>query len=462
MIVFSNPGILDVRALTIIGLSAKTTDNPIGKFGSGLKHALAQLLRTGHEVVIYAGLNRYRFTTAEGQMRDKKYNLIMMLHDIYLLDGKYSPETPAAISLGITTDFGPDWKTWMSYRELWANCMDEGGSVWQGDADNVGQDVTSTLEGSNDDIPDWTIITISGPEIDKAHEESFTFILSPKAEPIFENENIEIYKAPSSAIFFRNMKVMETKNPCLYTYNILRGVDLSEDRQANNYIQVNNIIGRGIQALDREDLIPIIRAVLSKSSKDFHEKDINWEWTTWSQTPPSRTFLATVADMRRKDTLRADPAKLAVRGGSWYSPEFTYVECPPTELEQGMISHDITFVALLGFPEVYDIKIKLSEDVDVDDQHQIQDDELFIHPSMLERGRHQLIMLLVDYLLRRKLMKEQANYNGTISWLLGQWLRAKGLKFVDDKPIEPDNSNGETVLSASATLAPRASPLEGG
>ena len=37
MIVFENPGEIDVAAISTFGVSVKETDNPIGFFGTGLK-----------------------------------------------------------------------------------------------------------------------------------------------------------------------------------------------------------------------------------------------------------------------------------------------------------------------------------------------------------------------------------------------------------------------------------------
>jgi len=48
MIVFGNDGGLDLQAAMTFGVSAKETNNPFGQFGTGLKYAVAILLRTGH------------------------------------------------------------------------------------------------------------------------------------------------------------------------------------------------------------------------------------------------------------------------------------------------------------------------------------------------------------------------------------------------------------------------------
>ena len=45
MITFHSPTILPIEAATTMGVSVKESDNAIGKFGTGLKYAIAGVLR---------------------------------------------------------------------------------------------------------------------------------------------------------------------------------------------------------------------------------------------------------------------------------------------------------------------------------------------------------------------------------------------------------------------------------
>ena len=49
MIIFQNKGLIDVHAISIMGVSVKE-DNSIGFFGTGLKYAIAVLLREGIKI----------------------------------------------------------------------------------------------------------------------------------------------------------------------------------------------------------------------------------------------------------------------------------------------------------------------------------------------------------------------------------------------------------------------------
>ena len=54
MIIFENKGLIDVHAISIMGVSVKE-EGSIGYFGTGLKYAIATLLREGQKITIWRG-----------------------------------------------------------------------------------------------------------------------------------------------------------------------------------------------------------------------------------------------------------------------------------------------------------------------------------------------------------------------------------------------------------------------
>lgn len=44
---FRTPGLIPLEAFDTMGISAKVGDHPIGRFGTGLKYAVAVILREG-------------------------------------------------------------------------------------------------------------------------------------------------------------------------------------------------------------------------------------------------------------------------------------------------------------------------------------------------------------------------------------------------------------------------------
>lgn len=101
MIVFKNEGILDINSIITFGVSVKEKESAIGFFGTGLKYAIAVLLRNGCEVAIKSGLDVYYFGTESLIVRGKSFPIVTM-------NGK---------QLSFTTEYGKTWELWKAARE---------------------------------------------------------------------------------------------------------------------------------------------------------------------------------------------------------------------------------------------------------------------------------------------------------------------------------------------------------
>lgn len=95
IISFQNPGLIEPEAFTTFGVSAKENDNPIGFFGTGLKYAIAIILRLGGKVEIWRGKNYYGFFPVTKEFRGNPVTYVGMSHN-----------GEAIIQLGYTTDVG--------------------------------------------------------------------------------------------------------------------------------------------------------------------------------------------------------------------------------------------------------------------------------------------------------------------------------------------------------------------
>src|ERR1035437_3063720 len=108
-IIFENSGEIEPLAITTFGSSVKESKNPIGYFGTGLKFALAVLLRENHKILLQCGDRQVEIGVRSQTIRGKEFQLVFI------------GENPA----GFTTELGKNWKTWMAYRELHCNAKDE-------------------------------------------------------------------------------------------------------------------------------------------------------------------------------------------------------------------------------------------------------------------------------------------------------------------------------------------------
>lgn len=112
---FTSKEDLDLAFLTTFGLSVKVGENPIGQFGTGLKYAIAVILRGGGSCSIVNSDQRLDLHAKREVVRGKEVERI------------YANDLP----LPFTTELGKNWEPWMAFRELLSNSWDEGGGWTQ-------------------------------------------------------------------------------------------------------------------------------------------------------------------------------------------------------------------------------------------------------------------------------------------------------------------------------------------
>lgn len=206
MIVFQNPGLIDLRATSIMGLNAKESKNPIGQFGTGLKYAIAVLLRNKCQISIWQGEKEFRFRTEKSSFRGKNFDIVWM-------DG-----SAGAKELGYTLELGKHWEPWMAIRELESNVRDEGGKSF-----------------ANADFqlsPDTTTIGISGPTAEVAYSQLSDIFIS--SMPLWANSYLEVHRATNPNqlqwLYYRGVRCQKSEKPSLFRYNFLTEKALTEDR----------------------------------------------------------------------------------------------------------------------------------------------------------------------------------------------------------------------------------------
>lgn len=105
----SSKGEIDAQALCLMGASVKDI-GAIGEFGSGLKYAIATLLRYNVPFEVWSGLRQIDISVKMESFRGETFGVIY-------IDGK---------ATSITTRTGPKWHIRNAIREIWSNALDEG------------------------------------------------------------------------------------------------------------------------------------------------------------------------------------------------------------------------------------------------------------------------------------------------------------------------------------------------
>ncbi len=286
MIVFRNPGLIDLRAIKAFGVSVKPgTDTPIGQFGSGLKMALALLLRTDHRITLFRGLDRYVFGTKLVNIRGKDFDFVTMT----------GPAGEEELPFNTHTAF--QWKVWQGFRELHSNVLDEKGG-------------TFAFSGAYEPRADETAILVEGDEMERAYAERDLIFLSSR--PFIEAERCTVHDGVSTWGFYRGIRVIELRQPSLFTYN-LRNATLTEDRTLTS---ASDLEWAAIDAIARSTDEDFTRRAITAPSDVFeHHLPIFYA----SLVTPGDTFLrvfneVTFAGRRSEIAPFANKLFLSVKG----------------------------------------------------------------------------------------------------------------------------------------------------
>jgi len=356
-VVFSNEGELDIRAVKTMGMSAKDNANAIGYFGTGLKYAIAVLLRNGQSVTIYSGSNEYHFTSESVDFRGKSFEIVKM-------NGE---------ELGFTTELGRNWEVWQAYRELACNATDEGGCV------SISHDVPQSMAGR-------TIIVCEGDMIEDCYNKRSTIILEGK--PLLISANVEVLRGHTHTIFYKNVQAMTTKH-CLYTYNIKRAIELTEDRTIKyGWIARGYIMNAVLECHDKA----FIKSVLL-APPDAFEGGFNFMDKSEATSTPSKEFLEVAGDLGAKAEGNSSAFDIYRQHVSFSVKPAKRAQL--TKNQQAMMDKAIGFCDLLGY-NINKYPVIITHELGHDVLGLAQDDKIYISIRALQRGVRELASTLIE------------------------------------------------------------------
>lgn len=270
---FQNPGLIDTRCISTIGVSVKESENPIGFFGTGLKYAIAIILRNGGDITIWRGLEELRFTLKDVTIRGQVSRVVCM----------------NGVELGFTDHLGKHWKIWQAMRELWCNSKDEGGTA------------AAALIPPGENL---TTIIVRDDEFAESFRRIDDYILS--GAPFAVGDGVEFHGTTSSAVFYRRINVGQVfQRPSRFTVNITRNLALTEDRTVRNHFDVIIAVARAIAThQDPEFIFSWIT-----SPRDFAEHHVDLDWPS---VTPSAAFIEAASRAARDTSVPLNPSAMNV------------------------------------------------------------------------------------------------------------------------------------------------------
>lgn len=361
-VVFSNPGLIDIFGITTFGINAKVTENPIGFFGTGLKYAIAVLLRHGQKISIWRGKEQFDFSSERYESRGKIFAIVQM-------NGQ---------PLGFTTELGKNWELWQAFRELWCNTKDENG---------VCLDIE---EHAFQPEENTTQVVIEGSEFAEVFKNRKNYIL--ESTPEYKLDGVEFHRwefSSGKSIFYRGIKVGELhqEQAALYTYNITASIDLTEDRTIKYSWQPGQIIAKAIQKTDDTDLI--IRMIKRREEDNF-EGAINY---TYTYAQPGSAFLEVVERLIRNEG-RSYVNETVLTQSERYINLSLIEEFTPDENEKRQIDEALLFCNKIGF--VIDSPIVFAKMIEGGAFGRVKDNKIVISKAALAEKTKQIILVLLE------------------------------------------------------------------
>lgn len=210
MIVFKNDGVIDIRAIKTFGVNSKDDkESAIGYFGTGLKYAIAILLRNNHQITFICGGKRYEMSTIRSKVRNDEFDIVTM-------NGE---------ELGFTTDLGKNWEMWMAFREIYSNMLDEQGA----------ECFEASVFSPDDDTCTYVLVSGATDGFEKCWRERNNYFLNKNIfRTIAQHAEVDCYEpmhtSEQGLVFYKGVRVMQTRLPARYDYNHHCGLTLTEDR----------------------------------------------------------------------------------------------------------------------------------------------------------------------------------------------------------------------------------------
>lgn len=264
---FSNPGEIDPLLITTMGVNVKEGDSPIGKFGTGLKYAIAISMRMGHSLVIQSGLREFHFSTEQKEIRGKLFDFIRM----DAVDGQSQ-------TLAFTTELGKGWAEWMAYREFHCNALDEGGTS------------ATILQAWPEPMAGLTRILTNDPHFIAIHAQPKPWLLDRQRLLLWSTPNLECFAGPSAIGYYRGIQVIELPKRSHFTYNVLEQMPLTEDRTLDQYSFSHAIASEVLRRSETPIPKTVLEPILRHSAENM-ESTFSWP----SYITPRPEVLAMVA-----------------------------------------------------------------------------------------------------------------------------------------------------------------------
>ena len=376
MVKFGNPGNINPKVWSVFGVSAKLNDDSIGRFGTGLKYAIAVLLREDREIRIKSNGEVYEFSTKQIEERGKVFHQV-------LCNGEELP---------FTTHLGDRWELWQAYRELYSNCVDEGGYL-----DYKQSETETALMG-------YTVVEAQIGDIDH----NSVFLDTKHLTCLSSDDSCNIYNGNSEWIYYKGIRAHKLNKPSMFTYNILKA-DLTEDRTFKYMFQIDHAIATNVFHSKNKDFV----FKFLFGTKDFFEEVVRFEYANAHPSPIAMTL---VSEKLRDSVWMHPDMRDKVRH---YLPDEGFITIDPDERQTMIIQRALSFCEKIGHKVDYPVHVSDDLGNGVLAVAEPKTDSVYLSPRVMTMGLKQVVSTLVEENMHLKYGLGDCNYE-TQNWLFDQ------------------------------------------
>ena len=260
-----NTGLMETEALTLLGgTTKKNSTTAIGKYGSGNKHFLSVLLRSGIPFKVYSGMKE----------------IVIMSKPKFALGQEFDIIWVAGRETDMCTAFGPEWVMWQALREVYANAMDEGECV-------------VTLEDSICPDEDKTSFFIAYKgEAKEVYDNLKDYFAFERNDLLYKDQGCEIYPRISKEgnVYRKGFKCFDDNLVSLYDYSFVE-IRINEERLTN----LSDIRYRISDTWRGVDDAQLLKEFIHSLSVEYLEWDVDWDYsyynTAWLEPLTGHTLI---------------------------------------------------------------------------------------------------------------------------------------------------------------------------
>jgi hypothetical protein len=245
---FANKGEVPINAFKLLGASSKRNDSSkIGYFGTGLKYALAVLLREGIPFKVYAGEKEVKISTRKTKFLDQEINVI----------------TVNGEKTSITVEAGINWEPWFAIREIYSNNLDEGGTMKPFQSMKPEAGTTKIYVGIDEKVQQFT--------------ENWAQYFSNTRTVLFENPHYKILQKANKdflTVFRRGICTYQNRKTSLFDYDVVR-LGINESRVAEHDYEARQRCAEALACCTNAE---VLTEFMNCDVEKYAEKDSDW-WT---------------------------------------------------------------------------------------------------------------------------------------------------------------------------------------